>query len=93
MPNNNSWNGKWTGEDNLYAKTINFGRSKKSNFIAETILNKGYYYYNFGDGWGAGITVEEVDAKEAKQIRNKSAGFCGYDWMVDSIRSHGDILP
>ena len=92
MPNNNSWNGKWSGENNFYAKVINFGRTKKATKEAEEILENGYYYYNFGDGWGAGVTVKEVNAKEAAQIRRKSQGFCGYDWMIDSIREFGEIL-
>jgi hypothetical protein len=91
MPNNNAWNGKWTGKDRFYARAVNFGRSKKKEGAAQAIIDKGYYYYNFGDGWGAGVTVKKVDSKEARHIRNKSAGFCGYDWMIDSIRDHGDI--
>jgi hypothetical protein len=50
------------------------------------------YYYNFGDGWGANICVEQVDAKEASRRRKKSIGFYGYEWMVDSIIRFGDIL-
>lgn len=92
MPNNNSWNGKWSGEDTFYAKVINFGRTKKATSQAQEILDKGYYYYNFGDGWGAGVSIEEVDSKRAAQIRRKSAGFCGYDWMIDSIKEFGEIL-
>lgn len=91
MPNNNSWNGKWTGDDVFYAKVINFGRSKKADKNAESILNKGYFHYNFGDGWAAGIDVKEVDSGEARSIRKKTKGFCGYDWMVDSIRLYGEI--
>ena len=91
MPNNNSWNGKWSGEDRFYAKVVNFGRTKKAEADAKQILDKGYFYYNFGDGWGAGISVEKVDAKKAQQIRKKSVGFCGYDWMVDDIKLYGEI--
>ena len=92
MPNNNSWNGKWSGEGKLYAKVINFGKSQKSAIKAKGILDKGYFYYNFGDGWGAGVTVKEITSKDATQIRRKSAGFCGYDWMIDSIRENGKII-
>ena len=87
MPNNNAWNGRWSGENNLYAKVINFGRSKK----ALEILEKKYYHYNFGDGWAAGVSVEEVDSKQANKIRKASQGFCGYDWMVESIKLNGEI--
>lgn len=92
MPNNNSWNGKWSGENRFYAKVINFGRTKKGEAAAQKILDESYYYYNFGDGWGAGVSVKEVDAREAAKIRRKTAGFCGYDWMIDSIREFNEIL-
>jgi len=91
MPGVSSWNGKWSGESELYAKTINFGKSQKAEKKAKEILVKGYYGYSFGDGWSAGVSVKQVDAKEAAKIRRKSSGFCGYDWMVDSIRDNGEI--
>jgi hypothetical protein len=91
MPQNNSWNGKWTGESSLYARTINFGKSKKAAEHAQSILKTGYFRHDFGDGWAAGISVKEVSAKEAAMIRKKSDGFCGYDWMIDSIKTYGDI--
>ena len=91
MPNVGSWNGKWSGEDRFYARVVNFGRSKTANEKAKAILNRGYYHYNFGDGWSAGIRVSQVDAKEAAQIRKKSAGFCGYDWMIQSIKDNNKI--
>ena len=91
MPNNNAWNGKWTGEDRLYVRVKNLGKTKKAMAHAKEMIDEGYYYYNFGDGWGAAVTVQEVDAKEARRLRAKSQGFCGYDWMIDSIMSHGKI--
>lgn len=91
MPNVGSWNGKWTGENTLYARVINFGRSEKENEKARAILDKGYYHYNFGDGWAAGIYVSQVDAKEAASIRRRSAGFSGYDWMIQSIKDNNKI--
>ena len=91
MPKNNSWNGRWSGENNFYARVINFGRSKANNDKVKEILDEGYFYYNFGDGWSSSITVKEVDSKEAAKIRRKSKGFCGYDWMISSIRKNGRI--
>ena len=91
IPNVGSWNSKWTGENRLYARVVNFGTSKKSDEKAKLILDKGYYHYNFGDGWSAGISVSQVDAKEAANIRRKTAGFCGYDWMIQSIKDNNKI--
>ncbi len=87
MPGVNSWNGKWSGEGRLYAKVINFGRTKKAIAKASEILDIGYFRYNFGDGWSAGVKVTEVDAKEAAKIRRNSKGFYGYDWMIESIKN------
>ncbi len=95
MPNVGSWNGKWNAEGRLHAIVINYtkiyGKSKEAKQKAETILNEGSFYYNFGDGWGACISVKRVTASEAANIRKKSAGFGGYDWMVDSILRYGTI--
>lgn len=91
MPNNNSWNGKWSGEDNLHAKVVNLGKTKRAEAKGKEIIENGGYYYNFGDGWGANVSAREVNAKEGNKIRRKTKGFCGYDWMIDSIRFHGDI--
>ena len=91
MPNVSSWNGKWSGEGTLYAKVINFGRTKTAIAKAKSILNIGYFRHSFGDGWAAGIKVKEVNTKEAAAIRRKSRGFCGYDWMVQSIKDNLSI--
>ena len=90
MPNNNSWNGKWTGEGNLYARTFRF-TTKAMKEKAQKALEGGSYYYNFGDGWGASVAVSEISADERKRINKASKGFCGYDWMIDSIFKHGKI--
>ena len=50
------------------------------------------HYYNFGDGWGANIKIQQVDTREANKRRKSSCGFYGYDWMVDSIMIYGEIL-
>ena len=91
MPGCNSWNGRWSGEGRCYAITRNF-TGKKGEEKGRTIATTGYYHYSFGDGWAAGITVEHVTPAEARKARAKSVGFCGYDWMVDSIIRHGKIL-
>lgn len=87
MPNIGSWNGKWTGVGRHYVRVISM-RAKKA---AQKILEKSRYRYNFGDGWSACVSVREVTPSEAQKLRRKTNGFCGYDWMIDSIRNHGEI--
>jgi hypothetical protein len=91
MPTVGSWNGKWTGEGRPYLKLVNLGRTKKAVQLGESILAQGYFRYDFGDGWAAGITVKSVEPGEASKLKRKSAGFCGYEWMIDSIIAHGTI--
>lgn len=87
MPGVGSWNGKWSGKGNYYAMTAEVGRATEHILAAA-----GYFPYSFGDGWVAGVSVKSVDAKQAARARKKSRGFCGYDWMVDSIIQHGEIV-
>ena len=91
MPKCGSWNIKWTGEDDFYA-IVRVLRGKKQIENAKRILEKGYFHYDFGDGWAARISVEKIDSSEAAKVRRKSKGFCGYDWMVESIIKNGQII-
>lgn len=94
MPNVGSWNGKWTGAAKKYYKirTLRFKSTQKT--VNDLLVGKAFrnFYYNFGDGWGANVRMEIVDAKEARKRENNSAGFCGYEWMIESIIKHGKIL-
>lgn len=91
MPNCASWDGKWSGEGKKYVIVKTF-RGKKKVDKAKDILKRGYYHYCWPDGWGAGITVQEVDSSQAARLRKSSDGFCNYDWMVDSIIEFGKPL-
>ena len=91
MPSNNSWNGKWSGEDRRYVRVLNVGTSKKARAKWQQIIDTGYFSYAFGDGWRAAVSVREVSGTEVRKLRKISAGFCGYDWIIDSIRFDGDI--
>lgn len=96
MPNVGSWNGKWSGEENLYAKIINwdkyYGTSKVSKEKVKKILSIENFYYNFGDGWGVNISVCQIDSKKAAKVKRKSKGFYGYEWMIDSIIKNKKII-
>ena len=91
MPNVNSWNGNWSGEGDYHAIVKNV--SDRNKTVLENITNRKSHYYNFGDGWGANVTIHEVTAAEATKAKKYSKGFCGYDWMVDEILQYGHIKP
>lgn len=91
IPNVNSWNGRWSGENKKYILIRRLPKSQEDKALR--IIGKGYFHYNFGDGWSAGIYAEQVDSKDAAKFRKISDGFNGYDWMVESIIENEVILP
>ncbi len=86
MPKINTWNNHWSGEKDLYCKIIKLPIDK------EISLDDRSFYYDFKDGWGANVKVKKVKSAEARKLRKKSKGFCSYDWMIDSIIEHDEIL-
>lgn len=94
MPNVGSWNGKWTGADKKYYVIRKYADKilERPHFVDLLKDGKDSWYYSWGDGWGANVRVEIVDNKEAAKRRKISKGFCGYEWMIDTIVSHGKIL-
>ena len=91
MPGRSSWDGRWSGENRLHCIVKSF-RGEKQVKEAFRILSSEPYRYLWDDGWSARIGVREVDSKEANKLRRKSDGFCGYDWMVDTIIKYGKPL-
>jgi len=90
MPQNNAWNGKWTGDGQLYARIRKISGKENIEKVKD-IIGKSFYY-NFGDGWAARIAVSQVNASEANKLRKKTKGFCGYEWMIDSIVANKEIV-
>lgn len=86
MPNVGSWNGKWSGSDKKYFRVFKMNDTEIKHLLQDTDTR--YWYYDFGDGWGAGIMANIVPSG---QKLPKSDGFCGYDWMIDSIIKYDDI--
>ncbi len=87
MPSVGSWNGQWSGQGLVYAIVKSY-QGKRVEAAKKLI---GSHRYAWSDGWAASISVTEVDRKEAARLRRKSDGFCGYEWMVESLETHGDI--
>jgi len=90
MPNRGSWNGRWSGENDLYCIIKSFS-GKKGEERAKQLAAQQSHYYTWNDGWGASVGVSIVDGKTASAMKKKSRGFCGYNWMVESILAHGAI--
>lgn len=94
MPNRGSWNGRWTGEDKKYyaIKHIN-KKSEEGKKVVELLGDKEArsFYYRWEDGWGANVEMEIIDAGISRKRQKISAGFCGYNWMIDSILKYGKI--
>jgi len=91
MPNCGSWDGRWSGEGRIHCRVFNY-RSQKAIRRAQRAVDGQSYYYSWGDGWGASVSVREVTAAEARRLRRKSCGFAGYDWMIRSILEYGRIM-
>ena len=84
MPSVGSWNGKWSGADRRYIRTKDERRVPKK-------LWGNSYRYRWDDGWEACVSVDRMPAKEARKLERKSDGFCGYDWMIESLIKDGYI--
>lgn len=84
MLNRNTWNGKWTGDEMIFA------RSRKDREVPKEVIGKSFLYH-WDDSWTACVSVDKMDCKEANKIIKKSSGFCGYDWMIESIIRYGEI--
>jgi len=57
MPNVGSWNGQWTGQSSKYYRHRNVSKQEAEKILADKERNS--WYYNFGDGWGANVSVED----------------------------------
>jgi hypothetical protein len=91
MPSNNSWNGKWSGDGQVYAQTRTVRKVPLPLASALAGREEARFSYAFGDGWVAAVAVTKVSGREATKLRRETRGFCGYDWMIDSIIAHGRI--
>lgn len=89
MPSSPSWNGKWSGADRLWCVVREYTEARATEIAKAT--SSTHYYYRWDDGWAANVQARIVSAAEAAKLRKKSAGFKGYEWMIDSIERYGKI--
>lgn len=80
-----TWDGTWSGADKVFV------RRRLDSVVPASVVGR-VFIYEWDDGWSVRISVEKVSAVEAIGIAKQSKGFCGYDWMIDSIIKYGEIL-
>ena len=68
MPHVNSWNGRWSQEDELHIRTMDERQVPKEVWDKE-------FYHHWDDGWTACVSVERMSASEARKLERKSKGF------------------
>ena len=86
MPGVGSWDGRWSGTGRLYVVV-----RQVSNTRAKELDSKSFSY-QWNDGWCAAVEARIVRSDEARKLRRQSAGFYGYDWMVERIIQYDKIL-
>lgn len=89
MPHCGSWNGRWSGENSKFVRARSLTNRNYAK-LPKNIL--GSHYYRWDDGWEACVTVEVVDSREKHKRLKNSEGFCGYNWMINSLLLTGKIL-
>lgn len=94
MPNCGSWDGKWTGSKDYHFKLLSMSEHayKEAYKKYKHLYNGNSWHYSWNDGWGAEVRVTLIEAKDKKRFKKMSVGFCGYDWMIDSIIEVNEIM-
>ena len=91
MPHRGSWNGKWSQEHRKHLRVYSFSATEFREKELEKLINKSFRY-RWSDGWEACVSVELLSsAREKAKLEKISEGFCGYDWMIESILKCGEI--
>jgi hypothetical protein len=64
-------------------------RKKAEVAMAREAAAKQQYAYTWPDGTTTTILVSQVDSSKAKAIRRRNEDLRGYEWMADTVISHG----
>lgn len=91
MPGVASWNGQWTGSNRAYFKHRKIDDKHPIAKALKEDVPDIHHTYRWEDGWMAKVIIKRVDSKTRNKEAKISAGFCGYEWMIDSILKHGKI--
>jgi hypothetical protein len=90
MPERPSWDGHWSGEGKNFVRVRTIEpRSKRARTQAMKLV--GEHSFHWPDGWRALVEVKVVTFEQARALRRESDGFSGYDWMIDSLLTFGEI--
>ena len=92
MPNVGSWDGKWSAAKDVHCIIKTLKNQDVDKLFDKMPRQERNFYYNFGDGWSANVKVIPIGPEHRKYLEKNNKGFCGYDWMVDSILKHGKII-
>lgn len=84
MPGKASWNGKWSGDSSPHILVKDIPAKVRKNLISRSP-----FQHRWDDGWVAQIDV--VPMSKVYSLIDKSTGFCGYNWMVESLIRFGSI--
>lgn len=91
MPHRGSWNNKWSGDNSRFIRIYTYSNKDFKDKNLDKLVDR-YFYYRWNDGWEACVSVKLLfDAKEKNKLKKLSVGFCGYDWMIESILECGEI--
>ena len=82
MPSRGSWDGKWSGEEKNNIIYKNLTDKLAASIGLKEPGDTRSWMHRWSDGWAACVTARAMHVGEKKK---KSAGFCGYDWMVENI--------
>jgi hypothetical protein len=88
MPGRSTWNGKWSGDERRHIRIRELDPLHYEQLLVGIASGNDSWSYHWSDGWAANVAARILDAVE--QVP-RGDGFCGYDWMIDSIIRYGKI--
>lgn len=91
MPSCSSWNGRWSGARERHL--LFMAKTGKADVTRMKELDGKSFFYRWDDGWCACVEAKAVTSREATKLKKLNAGFCGYNWMAESIFRYGKIMP